>query len=839
MSNLIRTLSQENLQEPQQIEQRESSPEIALPGQNRVSEVHTDRTEPDSLIARDVKPMLTAAELDQLYQEGLSLFNANKTYDAIGPLKIAADQDDLRALKLLIRAYKTIHSFRQSFYYTEKLASQGDTDAKAIMADSYENGFPPVQQDKEKAAALYRELGDIYEKRGESATEDRATYSVQSFESAISHYRHALNLGCQEAKLKVGFCYAQVAEKYEINQHHFPFVNQLRALKHYHLAVTFGYKSVEEKVFELGTQIMALYEPKTCLENLKTLTQEPYYFIELRDLYLLGALHPNLLKEERLDIFFEMCHQDREILGKNATHCADIAMKQGEFYAKRTQVADKLKAEHYFELAYPLNRDSIPLKIMMERIYAQVAEMYQNGTGGAEVNIEKAYQYYEKAIASGYQLPIAKTLEIYRYFLQKGNDLAMYPSRVMKLQALYYYSRVIKYKKENPELPIEDPPIGKLYFDVARMFKNGKDGDKSLSKAYEYYLMAIKRGYDVPDSKIAKLEFEIGRQYESGTNVAMDKSLALEWYERALQRGHAYARFRYGLMYIKGDGTPPNEIIGYMHLKTAAQMGQIDAIGWMINKAERRNDPMAQMTLGLVYRDGVSGQVDLGKAIHYYEMAELQALPEASLALGEIYLYMKNFSKALHHFKVGSDRRNMNCHQKLATLYYNGTSEVQVNIPLALEYYERLALANDAEGQHMAGLICYRGEGGSGLFYQRAVQHFQNAANQNYKESEYMLGVMYLENKGIDAYLSAEERATRALSLLNRSSEQHFAPASYRLGKMYHRSHPGGPIRDLNEASKFYERAREQGYEADKIDQKMHLFANESSRSRGAGARRV
>lgn len=660
------------------------------------------------------------------------------------------------------------------------------------IAGFYENGFDgnrlnllEAHKCYEKAKELEYDVptskfADLEFRIGQMCESDTGAYTVSS---AGMWYQMAISNGHSGAHFRYGMMHLK-AEK--------TFHNQAIGFLNLKMAADKGYLGAIEKMLDPKIQaemkvfvddIIEKYETEEASQNFVLIGRDGQVLQDLIDLYFSGVIHPDLSIVDCAEKLFDRLKEDPTVLTWHLSRLANMMVRLISLYKGFPYVNDKNKALTHC-LLYLDMYDSDPdhhifsdvelVQSSMRTLNVELAEMFEKGTGGVEVDQETAYAYYAEAILAGHELPEAKVSEVDDYYRKTGLALAEKPGLNDKLEACDYFSYLIRYKELNPDSAVDYPPVGKLYFEVAELYEQGTDGINDKLRAIEYYKSAQVWEYDVPDIKWAELEYQIATMYESGTGVDMDKEKALGWYEEAMNYGSIDARFKYGLMHVQGEGVVPNAIVGYTHLKTAALMGQRDAVLWMIDQAEVHNDPMAQFTLGEVLRQGIDGRKpDLDKAIHYYQMAVKQEVSEAFFGLGEVYSSMDNFAEAMRYFQLGSERNNVDCHRKLANLYYKGAPGLAVNKHFALGYFERLAFAGDAEGQYMAGLIYYRGEDEMllGPLYQRAVRHFEDAVNQGYAQAEYMLATMYLENKGVDAYLSAQDRQDRAMSLLKRASE--------------------------------------------------------------------
>lgn len=312
---------------------------------------------------------------------------------------------------------------------------------------------------------------------------------------------------------------------------------------------------------------------------------------------------------------------------------------------------------------------------------------------------------------------------------------------------------------------------------------------------------------------LSNFRFILANKYADPHSPERNLIKAFGIYRDLLNYNHLGAQFKLGIMYINGEGTLPNPTVGYNHLKSAAELGHPEAVGWMIIQAIKHNDPIAQLTLGHIFQGGVIGAPDMDGAIYYYQMAENQGQNEASYALGELYLKSQNPTEALKHYQLGSDRGNIDCHLVLGNLYCTGDEGIKINNRLALEYYQRLAYTGDAHGQYMAGLIYASGanEDMLGPLYERAVPYLMDAALQGHKEAEFLLSTLYLSNRGVNPNLSENERVSRALSLLNRSSDRGMEKASYRLGRLYQKGKFGIP-KDRAKAIVYFKKALDQDH---------------------------
>src|SRR5271154_5822009 len=125
----------------------------------------------------------------------------------------------------------------------------------------------------------------------------------------------------------------------------------------------------------------------------------------------------------------------------------------------------------------------------------------------------------------------------------------------------------------------------------------------------------------------------LGALYETGEGEVQDYSEALKWYRKAADKGDAAGQFRLGFCYIKGRGVPKDYSEGVKWFNLAANAGLSSAQtllgdayckGLGVKKDEKQgfiwyqkaaqNQPPAQYSLGMCYRDGIGTDTNADEA---------------------------------------------------------------------------------------------------------------------------------------------------------------------------------------------------------------------------------
>ena len=121
----------------------------------------------------------------------------------------------------------------------------------------------------------------------------------------------------------------------------------------------------------------------------------------------------------------------------------------------------------------------------------------------------------------------------------------------------------------------------------------------------------------------------------------------------------------------------------------------------------------------------------------------------------------------------------------------------------AADALKALAEAGNARAQKLLGDLYFGGKGGFEQDYGKALELYEQAADQDYADAQAQLGYMY--QNGIGVELSYE----KAMEWNNRAAQQGNAQGQAQIGYMYHMGL--GVTQNLDEAGRWYARAAQQG----------------------------
>lgn len=136
---------------------------------------------------------------------------------------------------------------------------------------------------------------------------------------------------------------------------------------------------------------------------------------------------------------------------------------------------------------------------------------------------------------------------------------------------------------------------------VGDIYYYGDLGEPDYDKALEWYLKIASE--DEADPEVI---FKIGEFHRYGYAGKINYNLTRIWYERAANRGHDIAQFNLAELYFEGDA---NGGVDYAR-----------AFKWY-EKSSKLNNSEATAMLGMMYELGLGVDLDLSKALSFYQDA--------------------------------------------------------------------------------------------------------------------------------------------------------------------------------------------------------------------------
>jgi TPR repeat protein len=178
------------------------------------------------------------------------------------------------------------------------------------------------------------------------------------------------------------------------------------------------------------------------------------------------------------------------------------------------------------------------------------------------------------------------------------------------------------------------------------------------------------------------------------------------------QRNNPLAQLLVGLQYLRGEGTPPD---------------QLQAAQW-IRQAADQHEPLAQYWMGTLYEHGDGVGPDAAEAVRWYEAAAAQGNRKAMHALGVAYAQgmgtQKDYSAAARWFSKAAELGLMNSEFNLGVLYERGLG-VTESLLDAYKWYAIAAAQGDQESGARVDILKTQLSADSLAAAERAVRTFK------------------------------------------------------------------------------------------------------------------
>jgi len=290
--------------------------------------------------------------------------------------------------------------------------------------------------------------------------------------------------------------------------------------------------------------------------------------------------------------------------------------------------------------------------------------------------------------------------------------------------------------------------------------------------------------------------YVLGIAYYSGVGMPHSYAKAMEIFENLVEKEYRDAFFTLGVMYSYGYGCEQDYYRAFELYKRGAELGQATccyntaisyqnghgcdkddkkALEWFLKAAEK-GDEYAYALIGDIYYNGKGVPVDYEKALEWYSKAGKEPNPTLLRGLGDIYYQglggvEQNYYKAIEYYREAADKGSCSAQFKYASMLENGEG-VEVNIPLAYQYYSYAAIQGDEEANRRATylhgaydlskkMICDFG----GAFeydvarqyyhckeainhYDKAFKYYQKSEEKGYVVASHMLGICYRYGRG-------------------------------------------------------------------------------------------
>jgi uncharacterized protein len=294
-------------------------------------------------------------------------------------------------------------------------------------------------------------------------------------------------------------------------------------------------------------------------------------------------------------------------------------------------------------------------------------------------------------------------------------------------------------------------------FNIAGLYRIGARGfSKDLQKSAYWYLKAAEQG-DVHAS------YYIAEMYWFGEGVSQDWYKSFRWHKKSAEQQHdhqKWSQFRLGVAFNQGLGVSKS----------------VEAAIYWFQKAAKKGNVRAQVSLGMIFFDPSGDFCDYKKAAEWYKKAADQGLPEAQFMMGLMYEHgqgaLRDSQKAIEWYEKAAKQGHTQAQKNIDRINKQQRDDYYL--------YTKAAEKGYADAQYYLGQMYYNGQGVP-QDYKQAVHWFTKAAEKGYADAQYYLGVMYDNGPGVP------QDYKKAANWYTKAAEQGHVDAQYNLGVMYYK----------------------------------------------------
>lgn len=275
-------------------------------------------------------------------------------------------------------------------------------------------------------------------------------------------------------------------------------------------------------------------------------------------------------------------------------------------------------------------------------------------------------------------------------------------------------------ESENEETSAEENLLsGELYY-------LGKNVEKDYYKAMEYFKKAADEGNEQAESYL-------GLFYEKGYGCEKDIKKSLYWYKKAALKGNIFSQYSLGFIYYEGEEIEQNLDCAFKWYKEAAEKGFAPA----------------QYALSYLYKNGEGCEKNNIKAYYWLEEAAENDFEDAYYLLGQSYLEGNslidiNYKKAFFYLSKGVNKKDKNCLESLADMYYWGLY-VKEDKEKAFSLYDESIKQGNSNLYYKLGKL-YEDEGD----FEKSLLNYTKGHESGDINATQRLGVMYLNGDGVN-----------------------------------------------------------------------------------------
>lgn len=162
-----------------------------------------------------------------------------------------------------------------------------------------------------------------------------------------------------------------------------------------------------------------------------------------------------------------------------------------------------------------------------------------------------------------------------------------------------------------------------VWYRIGKMHCYGLGTEQDYAQSFEWFLKSAHEG-----NKFA--QYSLANLYYYGNGVEKDLSQAFWWYRKSSEQGQPYASYAVAQMYSKGEYVAENKETAQRYYKAALS-------GFLELESKDQADDNLYYKLGAMYKNGLGTEIDIPKAIKYFEKSTENMW--STYQLGRLYLF--------------------------------------------------------------------------------------------------------------------------------------------------------------------------------------------------------
>lgn len=162
-----------------------------------------------------------------------------------------------------------------------------------------------------------------------------------------------------------------------------------------------------------------------------------------------------------------------------------------------------------------------------------------------------------------------------------------------------------------------------VWYRIGKMHCYGLETEQDYAQSFEWFLKSAHEG-----NKFA--QYSLANLYYYCNGVEKDLSQAFWWYRKSSEQGQPYASYAVAQMYSKGEYVAENKETAQRYYKAALS-------GFLELESKDQADDNLYYKLGAMYKNGLGTEIDIPKAIEYFEKSTENMW--STYQLGRLYLF--------------------------------------------------------------------------------------------------------------------------------------------------------------------------------------------------------